>query len=248
MAKGLFGGMTDYNHQTFKDILIDIEDERKRTISFKNEIQKNIDIVTANSYWGKKVPVDFRNIIAYALKHYETAIVEFEEIKKELKNEVKEHHIKQLSKIATVAREINFDIGKIWHQQYDDKEYGDKDFLIVERIYGDTRDMAVNLIDVSNMANRLKDFIGKTKNMQKNNPWISGSFYLALAIVVITGLAVLSRTVHWTLFPIIIIAGILIIVLIGILQLKNDDKITDKSFVSLVTETFKRLPLIGKNK
>lgn len=38
MAKGLFGGMTDYNHQSFPDILNDIEIERKKTISYKNVI------------------------------------------------------------------------------------------------------------------------------------------------------------------------------------------------------------------
>jgi hypothetical protein len=95
----------------------------------------------------------------------------------------------------------------------------------------------------------LKQVIRKTnKNMKINNPWISGSFYLILAIIIIIGLAVLSHLVHWTLFPIIIIAGILFIGLVGILQLKNDDKISDKSFVSLIVETYKRLPLIGNKK
>ena len=109
--------------------------------------------------------------------------------------------------------------------------------------------MAVNLLDISNIAERLKDYIGKTRfSMKKNNPWISGSFYLFLAVIIIVALAVLSQSVHWMLFPIIIIGGVLLIGLIGILQLKNDDKITDKSFVSLIKETYKRLPLIGDNK
>lgn len=65
--------------------------------------------------------------------------------------------------------------------------------------------------------------------------------------MVIAALGVLSQSVHWMLFPMIIIGGILLIGLIGILQLKNDDKIMDKSFVSLIKETYKRLPLIGNN-
>jgi len=166
-----------------------------------------------------------------------------------LRKEVKQHHIKRLYKIATVAQEINVDIGKIWHQQYHNKQYGNSDFSIIEDIYADTRNMAVNLLDMANIAERLNDYIGKTNpNMTKNNPWISGLFYLTVAIIVITGLAVLSNSVHWTLLPIIIISGILLIGLVGTLQLKNDDKITDKSFVSLLTETFKRLPLIGQRK
>ena len=49
-------------------------------------------------------------------------------------------------------------------------------------------------------------------------------------------------------FPIIIIGGVLLIGLIGFLQLKNDDKITDKSFVSLIKEIYKRLLIINKDK
>lgn len=77
-----------------------------------------------------------------------------------------------------------------------------------------------------------------------SNPWLSGSFYLVLAAITLTGLGILSNTVHWSLLPIIIIGGILIIGLIGVLQLRNDDKLKDESFVTLVTETFKRLPLL----
>lgn len=122
MAKGLIGGMTDYNHQSFDDILVDLYDERKRTISFRDKIVKNIDILKANSYWNN-VPFNFKSQVEYAVKHYNTAITEFKEIHKDLKNEVKEHHIKRLRKISTVSREINVSIGRIWHQEYDNDDY-----------------------------------------------------------------------------------------------------------------------------
>jgi hypothetical protein len=78
----------------------------------------------------------------------------------------------------------------------------------------------------------------------KNNPWISGLFYLFLFVVVISAISVVSNYVHWTLFPIILIGGILLIGVIGALQLKNDDKLKDKSFIKLISETYKRLPLL----
>ena len=249
MAKGIIGGMTDYSHQSFDDILTDLNEERKRTSSFRGEIVKNVNILKANSYWESYVPFNFKCQVEYAIKHYDTVIVELKDIHKDINNEVKEHHVKRLQKISTTAQEINMSIGKIWHQEYDNKDYDNPNFRIVERIYCDTRDMAVNLLDISNIAERLKDYIGKTRfSMKKNNPWISGSFYLFLAVIIIVALAVLSQSVHWMLFPIIIIGGVLLIGLIGILQLKNDDKITDKSFVSLIKDTYKRLPFIGDNK
>lgn len=247
MAKGLIGGMTDYSHQSFNDILVDLIAEKNRTIEFRNRIQSCIDELEANNYW-KSVPVDFKLIIAYSIRHFNTAITEFEEIINDLQIEVKPHHILRLQRISNVAGKINVDIGKVWHQKYLRKDYSNDNFRIVEEIYSGTRDMAVNLLDTSNIAERLKDFIGKTGIKMKNNPWISGSFYLFIAVIVVTGLAVLSNRIHWTLLPVVLIGSILIIMTIGILQLRNDDKISDKSFQSLVIETYKGLPLLKRNK
>lgn len=162
MARGLIGGMTDYSHQSFDDIITDLTDERNNTIAFIKEIEDKIKIIDENSYL-EKVPYDFKAIVGYSLKHYKTTVKELEEIINEIQIEVREHHCKRLQKISKVAQEINVDIGKIWHQQYGYKEYGESNFRIVERIYGDTRDMAVNLLDISNIAGRLTDFIGRTK-------------------------------------------------------------------------------------
>lgn len=249
MAKGLLAGMTDYNHQSFEDIIGDLEKERQNTIAFNNQIQKNIDTLTSNGYWAESVPFDFKNIIAYSLRHFNTVISELSDIEKDLINEGQQNHLERLRKIATVAQEINIDIGKIWHQQYDNKEYGSESFRVVEDIYADTRDMAVNLLDIENIAERLDDFIGKKKpEMKTNNPWPSGSFYVIAAILIISTLGVLSNTVDWYLLPIILIAGILIIGIVGVLQLRNDDRISDKSFTSLIKETYRRLPLLNQIK
>lgn len=248
MTKGIIGGMTDYNHQSFEDILKDLNDEIKRTASFRNVIIKNIDILKANSYWKTNVPFNFKSKVEYAVKHYDTTISEITDILKDIKYEVKEHHIKRLRKISTIAQDINQGIGRIWHQEYENKDYGNPNFKIVEDIYCDTRDMAVNLLDISNIAERLNDYIGKSNKKKNNNPWSSGSFFLVVVVIIIFVLGVLSIFVHWINLPIIIIGSILLVGLIGSFQLKNDDKITDKSFISLIKEIYKRLPLLNKNK
>ena len=95
------------------------------------------------------------------------------------------------------------------------------------------------------MAFRLKGFIGKTDmNKTNNNPWISGSFYLFVIILVIILIAVLSKELPIVVLPIAAIASIFIVIVIGTLQLKNDDKITDKTFLSLMKEIGRQLPLI----
>lgn len=174
MAKGLLGGMTDYSHQSFSDIISDLEKEEKNIASFINAIEDNIAKVKGSGYWEKNVPSDFIMITAYSLKHYKTAKEELEEISKEIQSEVREHHCKRLQRISSVAGEINKDIGKIWHQQYPSKEYGNPEFQIVENIYGDSRDMAVNLLDTSNIAARLNDFVGRTKVTMEKKQSIEG--------------------------------------------------------------------------
>lgn len=249
MAKSMFGGMTDYSHQSFDDILSDLKEELRQTIGFRDYINTNIEHLESSSYWPKKINIDFVNSVRYALHFYNTTISEFQSLLKEMPIEVKKYHVKQLENIGRVAREINFDMGKVWHQLYLKKDYGEDYFLHVENLYADTRDLAVRLQDMSNIADRLNDFIGKTSiNMKKNNPWISGSFYLVSAIVLLSLLAGIVNVIPLWTFPIIILGGLIILVIIGLLQLKNDDRISDKSFTSLIKETFKQLPLLNKTK
>ena len=171
MAKGLVGGMTDYSHQSFNDIISDLESEKENTIAFIKMIEEGIEKANENKYWDNKVPYDFKSIVAYSLKHYRTTVTELGEIVEEIKNEVQEHHFRRLQRISKVANEINSEIGQVWNRKYDDKikDYGEKKFLQVEQVYSDTRDMAVNLLDISNIASRLKDYIGKNNNMGNKN-------------------------------------------------------------------------------
>ncbi len=117
--------------------------KKKRTISFRDSIQQNINVLTTNEYWKNNVPNNFKSIVAYSLRHYNTVNSELHDILTDLEIEVQEHHVNRLKKISTVAQEINVDIGRIWHNQYNNKEYGNENFGLVENIYDDTRGMAV---------------------------------------------------------------------------------------------------------
>jgi hypothetical protein len=88
-----------------------------------------------------------------------------------------------------------------------------------------------------------------TPTDRSNNPWLSGSFYL-FAFVVIVGLFVwltkLGAGGH--ILALIGVVGILGIIIIGTLQLRNDDRISDKSFVNLIREVLKKLPKFSLRK
>jgi hypothetical protein len=170
MAIGLFAGMTDYSHQSISDIIEDLDFQYRNISAYIEMIEKNKAILESNKYWQENVPFSFKGIAEYALKHYKTTQEELGEVKIEIGELVEEHHVKRIGNIAKVAHEINIDIGQIWHRDYPNKNHGSKNFRIVERIYADTRDMAVNMLDCSNIAERLKDFIGRKKSVKKTIP------------------------------------------------------------------------------
>jgi len=81
----------------------------------------------------------------------------------------------------------------------------------------------------------------KPMKPEKNNPWTAGSFYLVVCAVVVVGLIFAVRFLPgWAIAP-VFIASILLVIVIGVLQLKNDDRLKDKSFVELMKLVMKRL-------
>jgi len=85
------------------------------------------------------------------------------------------------------------------------------------------------------------------KNEHKN-PWVSGSFYLIVFIVVIVALSVVAHILPISVLPVVIIGGLIALAAIGGLQLRQDDKLSEENFLKLMILTFKYLPwLWGKD-
>ena len=91
--------------------------------------------------------------------------------------------------------------------------------------------------------------IDSKKNIKQINPWISGSFYLVSACVLITLVMILGKLVPLYVFPIALVGGIIIFTIVGALGLRNDEKLSEKVFVELMIESLKYVPFIKhKNK
>ena len=107
----------------------------------------------------------------------------------------------------------------------------------------------IEILDKSEILEELKEKNHSTtiinNNMKdKNNPWLSGTFYMFLAIIVISIIAAICHFLPWYSLPIILIASILLIGVIGAFQAKNDETLSEKGFLELMKETYKRLPLL----
>ena len=78
------------------------------------------------------------------------------------------------------------------------------------------------------------------------NPWLSGSFYLVAFLLTITACALVAKFVSGIAVIPVLIASFLAVGVIGALQLKQDDRLSEKGFLSLMAETYKQLPLLSK--
>jgi hypothetical protein len=81
---------------------------------------------------------------------------------------------------------------------------------------------------------------------KKQSPWISGSFYLALFIIIISAIVVIAKLLPFYTLPVIIIATMLLFSVVGAFQLRNDDKLSEKNFLELMLLAFKNIPFLIK--
>lgn len=82
----------------------------------------------------------------------------------------------------------------------------------------------------------------------RRNPWVSGSFYLAVFAIVASLFLAIAQVVPPLAVPIVIIGAILGVSIIGAFQLRFDESLSERSFLELMALTFRQLPFIGKGK
>ncbi len=87
---------------------------------------------------------------------------------------------------------------------------------------------------------------GVANEVLRKSPWFSGAFYLTVFISAISILSVAQNYVSGWAFPLIVIGGTVGTVLIGALQLRNDGRLSEKNFLSLVRLSLGRLGLMAQ--
>jgi Flp pilus assembly protein TadB len=78
------------------------------------------------------------------------------------------------------------------------------------------------------------------------SPWLSGSFYLVVFLMVF---ALVSVAGHWLpiyALPLVLIGGILALSIIGAFQLRQDERLSEDNFVKLMALSFKYLPWLRR--
>jgi hypothetical protein len=83
-------------------------------------------------------------------------------------------------------------------------------------------------------------------NILRRNSWFSGSFYLSCFVIIVVLISVAQRFVDAWSFPLILAAGIVTTAVIGALQLRNDDRLSEarlsSAHAAIVKPHFHLLP------
>jgi len=161
MSRSAFAGMTSYRHQSFEDMREDLHNwlaSLNEVLEFLNETTESLK---KSGYWGKTVTYDLAGLFGYSIKFYETSIKEITEILEGISAEVELHHITRLRSLGESATKLNHRFGNVWHRGDVREDYGNPEFTMIERMYAEGRDMAIDMMDLINLAVRLEEFVGR---------------------------------------------------------------------------------------
>jgi hypothetical protein len=80
------------------------------------------------------------------------------------------------------------------------------------------------------------------------SPWSSGSFYLVVLLVAVLLVCAAARMVPLWIVPVLLIAALLALTIVGAFQLRQDDRLSEKGFLTLMALAFRQLPLLARAK
>ncbi|EIM08463.1 hypothetical protein A1A1_00155 [Planococcus antarcticus DSM 14505] len=158
MAQGIFGGMTNYDDQSLEDILTDLRHWVDYTKEIKNFIEQGTKTLKESGYWNR-VPFNFQTILISSIKTQQTFLHDFKLIMNAIQNErLSSREVELMKRIGLNAEDYNVQYGKSYKEDSDWKDYGNKDFKVVENLYADGRDYFITIQDASNISTRLSDY------------------------------------------------------------------------------------------
>lgn len=88
------------------------------------------------------------------------------------------------------------------------------------------------------------DDAARRKAARLRSPWFSGLFYLMVVVVIISLLLVVGRLAPWWAFPLVVLGAVLLVSVVGALQMRQDDRLTELGFLKLMGDVLRRLPLV----
>ena len=100
-------------------------------------------------------------------------------------------------------------------------------------------------VEVATVARQLADdAAARRETARMRSPWFSGLFYLMLVVVIVVLLLAVGRILALWALPLVAVAAVLLVSLIGALQMRQDNRLSERGFLRLMADVFRRLPLM----
>ena len=163
MVRSLLADMTDYSHQSLTDMIEDLKNWVLNLTETVEHIERTDNILEQKGYWTQPGTSIIRNEFARAYKLFKTSIEELNEVLAASQIEIEENHVSRVRRLGQVASKKNLDLEHTWNNDpwaaYCD--YDDSNFRLAEALYIDSAGMTADMVDLQNLADRLKDFVGR---------------------------------------------------------------------------------------
>lgn len=159
MAQSIFAGGTSYDHQTLEDINEDIKKWIQYTIDSRDKIKELRGVLENSSYW-EETPYDFVLLLNSTDLCFETIISDLKSIDDAIGNVlVSNKEVKLLENIGRLSEKFEKRYGNVKVRAFTHRIYSEEGFEPVVKIYKEGRDLFLTLLDASNAAIRLNDFV-----------------------------------------------------------------------------------------
>lgn len=176
MAQGLFAGGTSYENQSLTDILLDLEYWVKYSENVKNDVQQLFEKAKSTPFY-KSIPYDYLAIIHEILRICQTNVEDIRIVIAAIDSHaLTKAKVELLRKISARARQSSEDNRRCFKNQENGywHDYGNPDFDRIESIYRMFGDYCATLLDASNAAHRLNDYVDipeevTTMKIENNN-------------------------------------------------------------------------------
>lgn len=170
MAQGAFAGATSYEDQTLEDILEDIKRwimYSEETLSFFNEIITKLD----EEQYYETIPSDLNVLFQTTKRKLATFISDFHIILKSISTDkISKREVDLLKNIGKISIEENKKYKPIYRialEHWSGEQYGDPNFQKIEKLYAEGKDLFGTLMDASNAAERLKDYMSDERQQHQ---------------------------------------------------------------------------------
>ena len=103
----------------------------------------------------------------------------------------------------------------------------------------------MNAKEVASVARQLAaDATARKQIVKLRSPWFSGLFYLTVVVVIVMMLLVVGRVLALWALPLVILGAVFLVSVVGALQMRQDDQLSERGFLRLMADVFRRLPLL----